>query len=34
MEIVLKKKYKADFATLTELVNFFDPCGLIGGGAP
>ena len=30
----LKQKHKADFATLTGLVNSFDPCGLIGGGAP
>ena len=31
----LKSKYnKNDFATLTELVNDFDPCGLIKGDAP
>ncbi len=30
----LKIKYKNDFATLTKLVNSFDPCGLIKGGAP
>lgn len=30
----LKAKYKTDFATLTKLVNSFDPCGLIEGGAP
>lgn len=30
----LKIKYKNDFATLTKLVNSFDPCGLIEGGAP
>jgi hypothetical protein len=30
----LKQRYKADFATLTEIVNSFDPCGLIKGGAP
>jgi len=30
----LKAKYKTDFATLTKLVNSFDPCGLIKGGAP
>jgi len=29
----LKSKYKKDFATLTELVNDFDPCGLIKSGA-
>lgn len=34
MDKPLKQKYKADFATLTELVNSFDPCGLISGGAP
>jgi hypothetical protein len=27
-------KYKADFTALTELVNFFDPCGLVSGGSP
>ncbi len=30
----LKTKYKKDFTTLTELVNSFDPCGLIESGAP
>ena len=30
----LKSKYKNDFATLTKLVNDFDPCGLIKSGAP
>ena len=30
----LKRKYKKDFAVLTELINSFDPCGLIGGGTP
>ncbi len=34
MDKALKQKYKTDFATLTELVNTFDPCGLIEGGAP
>ena len=34
MEKELKQRYKADFATLTEIVNSFDPCGLIEGGAP
>ncbi len=34
MEKELKQRYKADFATLTEIVNSFDPCGLIKGGAP
>ena len=34
MDKEIKQKYKADFATLTELVNSFDPCGLISGGAP
>jgi hypothetical protein len=34
MDKAIKQKYKADFATLTELVNSFDPCGLISGGAP
>lgn len=28
------QKYKTDFAVLTKLVNTFDPCGLIKGGAP
>jgi len=30
----LNSKYKNDFVTLTELINDFDPCGLIKGGAP
>lgn len=30
----LKVKYKNDFTELTKLVNSFDPCGLIEGGAP
>ena len=30
----LKQKYKKDFVVLRELINSFDPCGLIGGGAP
>ncbi len=34
MNKALKQKYKADFSILTELINSFDPCGLIGGGAP
>lgn len=34
MNKALKTKYKNDFATLTELVNSFDPCGLIESGAP
>ncbi len=34
MDKALKQKYKTDFATLTELVNSFDPCGLISSGAP
>ena len=34
MDKSLKQKYRTDFATLTELVNSFDPCGLISGGAP
>jgi hypothetical protein len=34
MDKELKLKYKKDFAVLTELINSFDPCGLIGGGAP
>jgi hypothetical protein len=34
MDKAIKQKYKADFATIVELVNSFDPCGLIGGGAP
>ncbi len=29
-----KLKYKHDFATLTQLLNSFDLCGLIRGGAP
>jgi len=34
MDKELKSKYKKDFAALTELVNAFDPCGLIKVGAP
>lgn len=34
MDKALKQKYKADFAAMVELVYTFDPCGLIGGGAP
>ena len=34
MNKVLKQKYKTEFAAMTELVNTFDPCGLIEGGAP
>jgi|SRR5665647_3612628 len=34
MEKELKQRYKVDFANLTEIVNSFDPCGLIEGGAP
>lgn len=34
MDKTLKQKYKEDFAALTTLVNSFDPCGLIGSGAP
>src|ERR1700730_15638130 len=34
MDKELKQKYKTDFAILTELVNSFDPCGFIEGGAP
>jgi hypothetical protein len=30
----LKMKYKTDFKTVQKLVNSFDPCGLIKGGAP
>ena len=30
----LKEKYKADFATMTEFVNSYDPCGFIQGGEP
>jgi len=30
----LKAKYKKDFTTVSKLVNEFDPCGLIAGGAP
>ena len=30
----LKAKYKTDFPALTKLINSFDPCGLIEGGAP
>lgn len=33
MEKELKQRYKADFATLTEIVNSFAPFGLIKGGA-
>jgi hypothetical protein len=34
MDKEFKQKYKTDFAVLTELVNSFDPCGLIKGEAP
>ncbi len=34
MDKVLKYKYKTEFAIMTELVNAFDPCGLIEMGAP
>ena len=34
MDKEVKKKYKTDFAVLAKLVNSFDPCGLIKGGAP
>jgi hypothetical protein len=34
MDKELKSKYKKDFATLTRLINDFDPCELIKGGAP
>ena len=34
MDKEVKQKYKTDFAVLKELVNSFDPCGLIKGGAP
>ncbi len=34
MDKVLKQKYKTEFAAMTALVNTFDPCGLIEGGAP
>src|SRR5688500_17338182 len=34
MEKALKHKYKSDFNIMTALVNVFDPCGLIEGGAP
>jgi hypothetical protein len=34
MDKALKTKYKNDFAAIRELVNAFDPCGLVGGGAP
>ncbi len=30
----LKAKYKKDFHKISLLVNEFDPCGLIEGGAP
>ncbi|HEX7415398.1 MAG TPA: hypothetical protein VF411_15250 [Bacteroidia bacterium] len=30
----LKQKYKADIVIVKRLVNEFDPCGLIYGGAP
>jgi hypothetical protein len=33
MDKALKQKYKTDFATLTGLINSFDPCGLISGDA-
>ena len=29
-----KIKYKNDFVKVTKLINEFDPCGLIEGGAP
>jgi|SRR3989339_310755 len=31
---VLKSNYKKDFQILTKLLNEFDPCALIVGGAP
>ena len=34
MDREVKQKYKTDFAILAKLVNSFDPCGLIKGGAP
>jgi hypothetical protein len=34
MDKVLKHKYKSEFVVMTELVNAFDPCGFIEGGAP
>ena len=34
MDKEIKKKYKTNFAVLAKLVNSFDPCGLIKGGAP
>lgn len=34
MDKGLKQKYKVEFAAMTELVNTFDPCGLIESGAP
>jgi hypothetical protein len=34
MDKKVKQKYNTDFAVLTKLVNSFDPCGLIKGGAP
>ena len=34
MDKAIKRKYKADFVALRELMNSFDPCGLISGGAP
>lgn len=30
----LKANYKRDFKIITKLLNEFDPCGLIDGGAP
>ena len=30
----LKLKYKSDFVKVSLLINEFDPCGLIEGGAP
>jgi hypothetical protein len=30
----LSSKYKKDIATITELVDAFDPCGLIKSGSP
>jgi hypothetical protein len=34
MNTMLKQNYKANFSIMQELVNKFDPCGLIEGGAP
>ena len=34
MNKALKEKYKQDYKKVSSLVNEFDPCGLIKGGAP